>query len=60
MKKATRGGSREGAGRPEGTTGKELKKVYSLRAYPSDICRLEIKLQKLLDKAIAEHLNKSD
>ena len=56
MKKNNRGGSREGAGRPEGTTGKELKKVYSLRAYPSDVEKLEIKLQRLLDKAIREHL----
>ena len=54
-----RGGKREGAGRPEGTTKKELKKVYSLRAYPSDVAKLDIKLQKLLDKAIAEHLRDS-
>jgi len=56
MEKITRGGPREGAGRPAGETGKELKKVYSLRAYPSDVAKLEIKLQKLLDKAIAECL----
>jgi hypothetical protein len=56
MKKHNRGGPREGAGRPKGATGKELKKVYSLRAYPSDVSKLEIKLQKLLDKAIRQHL----
>ena len=56
MKKHNRGGSREGSGRPEGTTGKELKKVYSLRAYPSDVAKLEIKIQKLLDRAIVEYL----
>ena len=54
----SRGGKRKGAGRPEGTTAKELKKVYSLRAYPSDVAKLDIKLQKLLDKAIAQQMRK--
>lgn len=53
--KKTRGGARKGAGRPAGKTAKELKKVYSLRAYPSDVDRLDVTLQKLLDRAIAEH-----
>lgn len=53
-----KGGKRKGAGRPKGSTGKERKKVYSLRAYPSMVDKLDISLQKLLDSAIRDELGK--
>ncbi len=46
-----RGGKREGAGRKPGSTGKELKKRFSIRAYPSDINKLS-KNNKTLQKAV--------
>jgi len=53
--KGNRGGKRKGAGRPTGSTGKELKKRFSVRAYPSDINILRKKgvtLQKAVDFGI--------
>ena len=46
-----RGGKREGSGRPTGSTGKELKKPFTIRAYPSDVDSLK-KKDKTLQKAV--------
>lgn len=46
-----RGGKRKGAGRPAGSTGKELKKSYTIRAYPADVAALK-KADKTLQKAV--------
>ena len=54
-----KGGKRKGAGRPNGATGKELKKRYTLSAYPSDVAdlkKLGLKLQKILNEAIRDKL----
>ena len=56
-----KGGKRKGAGRPKGATGKELKKRYTLSAYPSDVAELKklgLKLQGLLNSAIRDKLHK--
>ena len=45
-----RGGKRKGAGRPSGSTGKELKEKFTIRAYPSDVEALK-KKDKTLQKA---------
>jgi len=50
-----RGGERKRAGRKPGPTGKELKKSFTIRAYPSDVAALKKKdktLQKAVDRGI--------
>lgn len=49
------GGKRKGSGRKAGSTGKELKKSFTIRAYPSDVEQLKRKdktLQKAVDRGI--------
>ena len=48
-----KGGKRKGAGRPKA---KELKVVYSLRAYPSLVLKLRKPLQKVLDSAVRDEI----